>query len=361
LSEKFKKEYELRDHIAENFSQFFDFTFVGKEFHIGKKRVDLAGEDDKTFYLIELKRARVYRSAINQMEKYISLYKTQSTKAVRGILVAPKISNNEEAYIDVREDLGFLKIEDPFIRRMNHCVDCGKEISPRGHTGKCLTCHCRFMNLQRYGDTTERIGMRHGRLTVLSMVKIEGRTLFQFRCDCGTEKVLAWGSLKRTWSCGCLNSEVARQRMTTHGMRRSPEYRIWSNMINRCTDKQYKNYAGRGITVCERWLKFADFFADMGTRPSRKHSIDRIKNDEGYSRENCQWVLPAVQANNTRRNRLIAHGGKTQSLMLWAREIGINYFTLKNRLKLGWSFDEAITRRCHFRHSGLKHKLRGFK
>ena len=115
LSEKFKKEYELRDHIAENFSQFFDFTFVGKEFHIGKKRVDLAGEDDKTFYLIELKKTRVYRSAINQMEKYISLYKTQSTKAVRGILVAPKISTQEEAYINSRENLKFLRIEGPFI------------------------------------------------------------------------------------------------------------------------------------------------------------------------------------------------------------------------------------------------------
>jgi hypothetical protein len=230
-------------------------------------------------------------------------------------------------------------------KRINRCIDCGKEISSRGRPKRCLPCHNRFIAILKYGDPKEKIGTKHGRLLILSIINIKGKSFYRCHCDCGTEKIIPPANLKRTFSCGCLNSELAKKRMTTHGMRRTAEYRIWSNILSRCTNKHVKKYpiyGGRGITVCDRWLKFENFHADMGPRPSPKHSIDRIKNEQGYNKDNCRWALDVIQANNRRDNRMLEYKGKKQSLALWAREIGINYDTLKSRINRGWSFEKAI-------------------
>lgn len=93
----------------------------------------------------------------------------------------------------------------------------------------------------------------------------------------------------------------------------SREYRIWWDMINRCTKpktKRYDNYGGRGIGVCERWLNFENFYADMGDRPSIQHSIERINNDSGYSKENCKWATRHEQYRNRRTNKFIIADGQ---------------------------------------------------
>lgn len=111
-------------------------------------------------------------------------------------------------------------------------------------------------------------------------------------------------------------------------------------MIDRCTNQNsadFANYQGRGITVCEHWLTFENFFADMGLRPSKKHSIDRIDNDKGYSPENCRWALPVAQCRNTRKTIYLTKDGVTKPLAEWAEILGINYFTLHWRYKQGWS------------------------
>ena len=135
--------------------------------------------------------------------------------------------------------------------------------------------------------------------------------------------------------------------MTTHGMSRTPEYNAWINMKDRCfnpNSKNYSNWGGRGITVCDRWLNLENFLADMGSRPSAKHSLDRIDNNGDYSPKNCKWSTKAEQENNKRNNRLITIGCVTLAIVQWTKEMGFSENLINNRLNLGWSeFDAVMT------------------
>lgn len=130
-----------------------------------------------------------------------------------------------------------------------------------------------------------------------------------------------------------------------HGKYGSPEHRAWSSMIRRCTNptqRAYKNYGGRGIVVCERWLKsFECFLEDMGRLPP-DHTLDRIDNDGNYEPGNCRWATKTTQANNTRRNHFIEHAGRRQTIAEWAMEIGVKHATLKRRIYKGLSLDRAL-------------------
>src|SRR5258708_6213952 len=132
--------------------------------------------------------------------------------------------------------------------------------------------------------------MRFGRLTVLAEIKEERRTLWRCKCDCGQTKMLLPYNVKsgHTMSCGCLKIIVPSVFNATHGQAgsaRTKEYTVWSSMHQRCFDKKcqaYKNYGGRGIRICARWLRFENFFADMGKLPADNYSIERIDNDGNY-------------------------------------------------------------------------------
>lgn len=138
-----------------------------------------------------------------------------------------------------------------------------------------------------------------------------------------------------------------------HGMarrvtgNRAPEYGAWSNMIQRChhpPHPYYKYYGARGITVCNEWRNsFEKFIADMGLRPSPKHSLDRIDNAGNYEPGNCRWATSMEQMSNTRRNRLITFRGKTQHRAAWARELGMYENTISQRIAKGWPVELALT------------------
>jgi len=129
-------------------------------------------------------------------------------------------------------------------------------------------------------------------------------------------------------------------------MRHTPEYETWQKLRKRCEnkkDKNYKDYGGRGISVCDEWKSFTTFFSDMGKRPTSKHSIERIDNNGNYAVGNCKWATQVEQGRNKRNNRMISHNGETKCLSEWAEKYGIRPHTLRTRIvTLGWSFEEAI-------------------
>lgn len=194
-------------------------------------------------------------------------------------------------------------------------------------------------------------GQRFGRLLVLGYAgSVKKKAQWLCECDCGQTKIVGRGSLLsgNSQSCGCLHNELLSQQSTTHGLSHSaPEYNSWANMLTRCTNpnyKQYEDYGGRGIKVCERWREFESFYADMGAKPAPEYTLDRIDVDGDYEPSNCRWATPLEQANNARSNIPLTHNGQTMNLTEWAREMGIKKITLYDRIhKLGWSVERALT------------------
>lgn len=155
----------------------------------------------------------------------------------------------------------------------------------------------------------QMIGRVFGRLTVTrkdaDVGPAQGRHVrYMTRCECGVVKSVSGNNLRTgsVASCGCLSVEKS----TTHGLRHTSEYGVWSSMKRRCSsplDASYPWYGGRGIRVCDRWLSFENFYADMGPRPSPAHSIDRVDNAKDYGPGNCRWALPIQQARNQRAKK----------------------------------------------------------
>ena len=203
----------------------------------------------------------------------------------------------------------------------------------------------------RFIDLT---GRRFGRVVVDGPADIvhnpngQPAQRWQCSCDCGARLVTRGIALRHghTRSCGCLQKEKAGATRRTHGRSRTPEYRALCAMIERCENPTGPNthlYYARGITVCDRWRHdFNAFLADMGPRPSPRHSVDRINVNGHYEPGNCRWALPVVQANNSRRNVYLTHDGETMSVAQWADRKGIRRSTAYARVARGWSVDRVL-------------------
>lgn len=189
-------------------------------------------------------------------------------------------------------------------------------------------------------------GQVFGRLTVVQEAGIDtrGEKLWMCECECGGIVNVLSSNLRtgHTKSCGCLKYEGSN---TKHGMYNTPEHKAWTNMLNRCYNKNnihYDRYGGRGITVCDRWHKFDNFYHDMRDKPEGM-TLERIDNDKGYSPDNCRWASVKEQANNRKTNVYITYNGRTQTISEWESELGFKHGTLWMRVnKYGWSEKKAI-------------------
>lgn len=205
--------------------------------------------------------------------------------------------------------------------------------------------------MARYNDIT---GQVFGRLTAISYAGSgpSGQAIWLFRCACGGTKTAPAGEVKRgkTASCGCLAIEQkqAAGKTRQHAFSRANMYRerkSWENMVARCcvaSHRDFANYGGRNITVCDRWREsFEAFVSDMGQRPQNT-TLDRIDNSAGYTPANCRWTDKTTQANNRRNNRWIALDGVTQTVAQWARSKGVRASLIHTRLYQGWSEHDAV-------------------
>lgn len=191
-------------------------------------------------------------------------------------------------------------------------------------------------------------GKIYGKLTVLSYSHSDksNQSMWLCQCDCGKTTTARATSLTsgRLKSCGCYNKESH----TKHGASNTKEYQTWIRIKDRClnpNNKSYKDYGGRGITICSKWIgSFETFLEEVGVAPSKYHSIDRIDNEGSYAKDNVRWALINTQANNKRTTKLVTYMNKTQSLSEWALELGVPRDRLYQRLyKYNWTVDEAFT------------------
>lgn len=192
-------------------------------------------------------------------------------------------------------------------------------------------------------------GKRFGRWTVVGFA---GRgklseAIWSVECECGATRNLGAHVLKYggSLSCGCLHRDA----ITTHGATGTTEFKIWDGIKTRCFCESapgYKDYGGRGITMCERWrVSFENFLSDVGNRPSLNHSIDRYPNNDGnYEPGNVRWATRQEQQRNRRVNKRFTINGVTMCMAEWAEAYGIDYRVLKGRVRHGWGIEDALTR-----------------
>lgn len=197
----------------------------------------------------------------------------------------------------------------------------------------------------------EVIGKRFGRLTVICRNGNSSNSskMYLCKCDCGKSKNVIGVYLLdgRTKSCGCLNSELVIKRSKTHGKTKTRLFSIWQNAITRCTNKncyEYKNYGGRGITICDEWKNdFMSFYNwAMANGYSDKLTIDRIDNNKGYSPENCRWTDNKTQSRNRTDNHFYTYKGETKTIAEWAEIKNMNYKKLWKRIKHNWAEDKIF-------------------
>lgn len=239
------------------------------------------------------------------------------------------------------------------------CCTCGNEeevftqMLKSGEKHQCAECTRRMRMTNLTGKTVDN-------LQVHNLVNIDGVLQWQCTCIvCGTSVVVKANYLlnktKLHMCPACVKREttkrlIARNKARTMYENTHPLYSTWRGMISRCTDKNstsYKNYGGRGITVCDRWLGkegFTNFVADMSPRPSKKHSLDRIDINGNYEPSNCKWATAKQQANNRRNNKTLTVHGITKTISEWAKHANVSRTTIELRLKRGMSPETAVLR-----------------
>jgi hypothetical protein len=212
----------------------------------------------------------------------------------------------------------------------------------------------------------DRTGKRFGKLVVLGFAGSPApkyNSTWLCKCDCGNETTVIGHKLgKETFSCGCLRIERTRESHTTHGESRKNGYlyAAWCNAKSRCKPEWIEpwNYYDRGIKVCAEWVNdyvaFRDWIlTNIGHRPKKGWSIDRIDNDRGYEPGNIRWATPSRQGRNRRGNIIVTYKGETGVLRDICEKHGLDFPFIWGRMNKGRTFEDALTTPKHlFRKTG---------
>lgn len=191
------------------------------------------------------------------------------------------------------------------------------------------------------------IGKTFGELLVLEEAKernSHGDIYYKCKCNCGKEKIIRGSHMRtgKSLSCGCSSTRTS----VKHNMTRTSEYTTWRSIKTRChnkNDKDYKNYGGRGIKVCDRWLaSFENFFEDMDYKPSKSHSIERINNDGDYEPSNCIWADRKTQDKNKRNSVKILHENKIIDIYLFSEKLNISIVAARGRVARNYKLTDGI-------------------
>lgn len=189
-------------------------------------------------------------------------------------------------------------------------------------------------------------GQQFGNLTVLERRGRVGRQVgWLCRCTCGVEIVVAGDKLTRLKKRSCARN--GHRWNSVPKVTHPPEYRTWLGMRKRCTDSDphhAKRYRDKGITVCERWRSFANFYADMGSKPVPEYTIERIDNALGYFKENCRWATSTEQRRNMTCSVYIACEDEQVLLLDICAKLGLDANLIRGRLRNGWTVEDALTR-----------------
>lgn len=197
-------------------------------------------------------------------------------------------------------------------------------------------------------------GKTYNMLTVIKRLPNDssGATVWECQCECGRITKVRSNNLKNgnVKSCGCLKH---RSTSTTHNKSNTKLYGIWNAMRQRCYNPNYhayKNYGGRGITICDDWVNSFNNFYNWAINNGYQEglSIERINVDDNYYPNNCTWITLAQQAQNRRSCHMFCYNNKKQNLSQWCNELGLDYKLVHNRIfKLNWSFERAISEPVH--------------
>lgn len=190
-------------------------------------------------------------------------------------------------------------------------------------------------------------GKKFGMLTCVCIGEKDksGKTQWNVFCECGAKKLVRLNDLRsnKVTSCGCKRIALSKK----HGLHSHELYMTWYGMIERCRNSNhvgFLRYGGSGIDVCERWAEsINNFIDDMGERPSKLHTLDRIDNTKGYSKENCRWATKKEQSRNRKDNVYVVYNGINILLKDLSELKNINYQVLHRRLFIsGWDIEKSI-------------------
>lgn len=228
----------------------------------------------------------------------------------------------------------------------NCLCDCGnKTVVAAGALSKTKSCGCLPNKVRE-----NLLGKKFGRLTVVSANFSKKTSSWDCICDCGKYAVVSSGNLKNgnSKSCGCLHIDIISNN-GKHGHAKkgafTAEYYSYIAMKTRCYNKNskaYIRYGGRGIKVCESWLNgFDNFLKDMGLKPTKSHSLERLNVNGNYEKSNCIWATDEQQARNKRNSVIVNYNGVTKTMTEWARELGVNSGGVSKMLKRGVPFNKV--------------------